>query len=138
MRSLLIGLENGYPSAYEVRKCYEVFFFPFLQLKKKSGTLTRAISQIRVQDMRLRVIISETSNFELKSKLQEPIFGNYFYNYGLNCTKYFQKFPTKSSKMRTSTKKNQAEQSRGRIATSYLPPLKIYNASTAFRKIVKT
>jgi len=47
MRNSLVGLENGYPSAYEVGTCYEVMFF-FLDLFKKfTCALMCAISQIQ-------------------------------------------------------------------------------------------
>jgi len=34
MRNSLVGLENGYPSAYEVGTCYKVLFFFLSSIEK--------------------------------------------------------------------------------------------------------
>jgi len=59
----LVGLENGYPSAYEVGTCYEALFFSLHQLKIFCCALTHAISQN--QDCRCEILGDQIRNFNV-------------------------------------------------------------------------
>jgi hypothetical protein len=60
MRNLHVGLEDG----NEMKKCYQLSFYSYLQLKKiKICALTRAIFQKHNSRRSFCVIISENSTF---------------------------------------------------------------------------
>jgi len=61
MRNSLVGLENGYPSAYEVGTCYEVLFFSLHQLKFFFAAC--AISQN--QGSRCEILGDQLKNFNV-------------------------------------------------------------------------
>ena len=62
-----------YPSASMRGKCYKVFVFSFSWKKIPPRANARDL-RIGARSLTIWVIISETTIFELKAKLQKPIF----------------------------------------------------------------
>ena len=61
MRNPLVGLENKYPSAYEVGTCYKILFFFLHQLKFFCCMLMHTISQN--QASRCEILGDQIRNF---------------------------------------------------------------------------
>jgi hypothetical protein len=78
-------------SRRDYRRPWETAFFYLCRfsIEKKKRAKTRNFLETRLRE---NVIISENSNFKLKSNLQMPIFGHCSPNYGLNYIEYFHIF----------------------------------------------